>query len=76
MQIAGRIALALQTFAEYRNVREKKPRWVEIIVSLLGQSLPANHEQTNVVAVDTQCGEVSTREIIVIVPALLKLRRF
>ena len=37
MQIAARIALALQMFAVYGSVREK-------FRSLLGQSLPANHE--------------------------------
>ena len=37
----------------------RKPDSVEIIVSLLGQSLPANHEKyANKVAVDMQCGEV------------------
>ena len=50
----------------------RKPESVEIIVSLLGQSLPANHDKkTNGVGVDTPCGEVSTQEIIVIVPALV-----
>ena len=43
---------------------------------ILGQSLPANHHQANGVGVDTPCGEVSTREIIGIVPALLELQRF
>ena len=51
----------------------RKPRSVEIIVSLLGQSLPANHEYADGVGVDTPCGEASTREIIVIVPALFQL---
>ena len=51
-----------------------KPEWVELIVSLLDQSQPANHEkQAYGVGVDTPCEEVSTREIIVIVPALLEL---
>ena len=41
MQIAGRIALALRMFAVYGS---RKPESVEIIVSLLGQSLPDNRE--------------------------------
>ena len=40
---------------------------------ILGQSLPVNHEYANGVEVDTPCGDVSTREIIVIVPALMEL---
>ena len=51
----------------------RKPESVEIIVGLLGQSLLANHEQANGVGVDTPCGELSTWEIIVTVPALLEL---
>ena len=37
---------------------------------ILGQSLPADHEYADGFGVDTPCGDVSTREIIVIVPAL------
>ena len=71
MQIAGRIALPLQKFAVTEVCG--KPESVEVIVILLGQSLPANHDYANVVGVDTPCGEVLTQEIIVIVPALLEL---
>ena len=46
---------------------------VEVLGSLLDRSLPANDERANGVGVDTPCGDVSTREIIVIVPALLEL---
>ena len=51
----------------------RKTESVEILVSLLGQSLPANRERANGVGVDTPCAQVSTREIVVIVPALLEL---
>ena len=44
-----------------------------MIVSLLGRSLPANDEQASGIGVDTPCGEVSTREIIVVVPAYLEM---
>ena len=70
--------IALSNSARIANVcrvrkHVRKPELVEIIFSLLGQSLPANHKQANGVGVDTPCGEVSAREIIVIVPALLEL---
>ena len=40
---------------------------------ILVQSLPADHEYANGVEVDTPCGVVLTREIILVVPALLEL---
>ena len=43
MQITGRIALALRMLAVCEKYA-RKPESVEIIVSLLGQSLPANYE--------------------------------
>ena len=51
----------------------RKLESVELVVGLLRQTLPATHEQANGVGVDTPCGEVSTREIIVIVLTLLDL---
>ena len=42
---------------------------------ILSYNVPADHEYANGVGVDTPCGEVSTREVIVIVPALLELQR-
>ena len=44
MQIARWTTLALQMFAKCEKYA-RKPESVEIIVSLFGQSLPANHEK-------------------------------
>ena len=46
MQTAGRIAFALQMFAEFGSTA-RKPESVEAVVSFLGQGLQDNHEQAD-----------------------------
>ena len=77
MQISGRIPFALQIYVCRIRKYARKPETVELIESLLlGQSLPANYEWADRVGVDRPCGKVSTREVVVIVPALLELYIF
>ena len=70
--ITGQIVLALRMFAVCEKYARKRVGRNNCAL-ISGQSLPADHEYANGVGVDTPCGEVSTRELIVIVSALLEL---